>query len=228
MIGEDLGVVVCGVLTARRRSAGPARRRRPGRGARAPSAGHPARAGCACSRRAASRRPSLRTRRSRTRGTGPPPSSAEREIAHPQGVRPLGGEVPTTRSSGPSASGSLLVVRHGCPRRFAPRIPCPGHQPQHPAARDTLAGAHQRLPHPPVPVRLVVAPVRCADHLQQPLILDRSRGPLADGPLVARGRRHAQGPADRLDPEALAMLLDIRPHLVRSWSSSLAKTPKRT
>jgi hypothetical protein len=41
--------------------------------------------------------------------------------------------------------------------------------------------------------------------------------------VVVGGRRHAQGPADRLDPEAPAMLIDVAAHFVRSGSSSLAK-----
>jgi hypothetical protein len=39
---------------------------------------------------------------------------------------------------------------------------------------------------------------------------------------VVGGRRHAQG-ADRLDPEAAAVLLHVAAHFVRSGSSSLAK-----
>jgi hypothetical protein len=41
--------------------------------------------------------------------------------------------------------------------------------------------------------------------------------------LLVRGRRHVQGPADRLDAEALAMLIDERTHFGRSASSSVAK-----
>src|SRR5205807_2273765 len=44
-----------------------------------------------------------------------------------------------------------------------------------------------------------------------------------EGALVVGGRRHAQGAADRLDPEALAVLLDERAHFGRCGSSSPAK-----
>ena len=37
------------------------------------------------------------------------------------------------------------------------------------------------------------------------------------------GHRHAQGRADRLDPEAATVLVDVAAHLGRSGSSSLAK-----
>jgi hypothetical protein len=82
-----------------------------------------------------------------------------------------------------------------------------GIQSQICSARDLLAGPQERLPHPPVAVGEVVARVRRRD----------------SGALIVGGRRHAQGPADRLDPETAAMLLDIAAHLGRSRSSSLAK-----
>jgi hypothetical protein len=41
--------------------------------------------------------------------------------------------------------------------------------------------------------------------------------------VVVGGRRHAQNPADRLDAEAIAMLVDERVHFGRSASSSFAK-----
>lgn len=54
-------------------------------------------------------------------------------------------------------------------------------------------------------------------------VLKRARRPLASGALVVGRRRHAQGPADRLDPEALALLVDEDAHLGRCGSSSPAK-----
>jgi hypothetical protein len=50
--------------------------------------------------------------------------------------------------------------------------PLLSHQPLHLTARDRLAGTPQRLPHPSIPVGLVVLGVRLADDRQQPLILD--------------------------------------------------------
>ena len=80
-----------------------------------------------------------------------------------------------TRSGWRTAAGSVVVVRHGLPRRFAPWIPCVAHQPLNTAAPDLLAGAQQRLPHPPGPVGEVVGCVQLADPLEQPLILDATR-----------------------------------------------------
>ena len=62
-----------------------------------------------------------------------------------------------------------------------------------------------------------------ADPAEQPLVLEAARGAPAGLALVVGGRRHAQGPADRLDPEAAAMLVDVAAHFGRSGSSSLAK-----
>src|SRR5436305_14383019 len=59
--------------------------------------------------------------------------------------------------------------------------------------------------------------------MQQPLVLDQPRRALAALALVIGGRRHAQDPADRLDPEAAAVLVDVAAHFGRSGSSSLAK-----
>ena len=97
------------------------------------------------------------------------------------------------------------------------------HQALHPAARHPLAGAPKRLPHAPVAVGVVVLSVQLTDPAQQPLVLDRPSRPLSLGALVVGGRRHAQGAADRLDPETAAMLVDVAAHFGRSGSSSLAK-----
>jgi hypothetical protein len=127
-----------------------------------------------------------------------------------------------TRSSGPSASGSLLVVRHGCPRRFAPG----SHARPSAAAPGSARHARRRAPAPSTSA-CTRTPRSCARALRgsppaaaHPRSLSRTAH---RRPAGKSGRRHAQGPADRLDPEALAMLLDIRAHLVRSLSSSLAK-----
>ena len=96
------------------------------------------------------------------------------------------------------------------------------HQPLHPATWGLLAGAAKRLPHPPVAVGVVVVVVQLADPCEQPFVLDRrtDRRPPA---LVVRGHRHAQGLADRLDPEAAAVLVDVAAHFGRSGSSSFTK-----
>ena len=86
-----------------------------------------------------------------------------------------------------------------------------------------LARAREGGVHAPVPVTLVVGAMHVPDPGGQPLVLDPACGSLAGRSLVIRGRRHAQGPADRLDPETVAMLIDIRAHFGRSGSSSFAK-----
>ena len=115
------------------------------------------------------------------------------------------------------------MVRHGLPRRLAPWMPLRAHQPPDVVAADRLAGPEQRLPGAPVAVGEVVGRVHLPDPLEQPLILDDSLGALPGGALVVGGRRHVQGPADRLDAEAAAVLIDVAAHLVRSSSSSFAK-----
>jgi hypothetical protein len=97
------------------------------------------------------------------------------------------------------------------------------HQPLHLTPRDLLAGTLQGLPHPPVAVGLVIGHVHLTDPRQDAFVADRAGGLLAAGALVVGGRRHAQDPADRLDTEALAMIIDERGHFVRSASSSVAK-----
>src|SRR5207248_2710406 len=75
-------------------------------------------------------------------------------------------------------------------------------QPLHSATRHLLAGTAQRLPDPPVAVGVVVDRMQLPDPCEQPLILEGSLGSAAAAALVVRGHRHAQGLADRLDPEA--------------------------
>jgi hypothetical protein len=65
--------------------------------------------------------------------------------------------------------------------------------------------------------------VQLPDPAEQPLVLDRTSGALTASPLVVGGHRHAQRLADRLDPEAATVLVDVAAHFGRSGSSSLAK-----
>jgi hypothetical protein len=128
-----------------------------------------------------------------------------------------------TRSGLRRASGSAFVVRHGLPRRLAPCRPFSRTKPLHTATAGLLAGTQQRLPHPSGAVCAVVVLVQIPDHAEQPLVLERPGRALTGGTLVVRGRRHAQHPTDRLDPEARAVLLDKRAHFRRCGSSSPAK-----
>src|SRR3954447_6943368 len=92
-----------------------------------------------------------------------------------------------------------------------------------PVAADRDAVTAQRQPRSPVAVGVVVGGVDALDLPEQPLGLDGSPGALAGGALVVGGRRHVQDPADRLDAEAAAVLVDEAAHLGRSASSSVAK-----
>jgi hypothetical protein len=65
--------------------------------------------------------------------------------------------------------------------------------------------------------------VHRTDPIEQPLVFNDARRPLAGLALLVGGRRHVQGPADRLDAEAAAVLVDVATHHVRSASSSVAK-----
>jgi hypothetical protein len=97
------------------------------------------------------------------------------------------------------------------------------HDPLDPAATGCLAGASERIPHPPGAVGVVVGRVQLPDPLQESLVLDRPCRPFAGAALVIGGRRHVRDPADGLDAEAAAVLVDIAAHFGRSASSSFAK-----
>src|SRR5581483_5243618 len=153
----------------------------------------------------------------------PLPAAQVGEVGTPELVRPGGGEVALHQVGPPDR---LRVSDSRAPWLPAPlRAPdaVAAHQPLHPAAADLLARAPQRPPHPPGAVGEVVARVDLPDQLEQPLVLDRTSRALAAAALVVGGRRHVQGLADRLDPEAPALSVDERAHLGRSRSSSLAK-----
>ena len=153
----------------------------------------------------------------------PLPAPQIREIPDPQAVRGVRGEV--TFDQVPGAD-SVRIGFGGPPRLPAPfraNDPVRCHQPLHPAARDPLTSTVQRLPHPPVPVRRIVVLMHLPDHRQQPLVLHNPLRALASGAVIVGGRRYAQGPADRLDPETTPVLIDIAGHFDRSESSSRAK-----
>ena len=125
VVVEDLRVVTGGVLRCRRRCGPRARSQRRAAGSRAPSAARRGRGRCACGRRAASRRScGENTSITKLKYTGP--SQQRRYVKSPTHSRfgALGGEVPVDQIRRRCAVGSVIVVRHGFPRRFAPRIPC--------------------------------------------------------------------------------------------------------
>jgi hypothetical protein len=147
------------------------------------------------------------------------PAAQVREIRQPQPIRCGSGEVTVDQ---------VRAARRGRIRgRRAPRAPAAlgahdpsgAHQPLDAVAARGLAGAAQRLVHPPVAVGVVVVGVQRPDDAEQPLIVDVARGPLPAGALVVRGRRHVQDTAHRLDAEAIAVVVDQHAHLVRSASS---------
>ena len=103
-------------------------------------------------------------------------------------------------------------------------MPFAAHQPLDPAAADLLAGP-QRAPSTSAGSRRRSSWRACSSRIRpssRSSSTPAGRAPAA-GALVVGGRRHAQGPADRLDPEALAMLVDERAHFGRCGSSSPAK-----
>ena len=97
------------------------------------------------------------------------------------------------------------------------------HQPLHPVAPDPDALTLELKPGAPVAVTVPVGGVSTPDLLEPPLVLDGPARPPAALAVVVGRRRHAQDPADRLDAEAAAMLVDEAAHFGRSASSSVAK-----
>ena len=86
-----------------------------------------------------------------------------------------------------------------------------------------IAHVARDLGVPAETLRRHVRRVELADPTEQPLILYGSLRALSGRSLVVGGRRHVHDPADRLDAEAAAMLVDKAAHLGRSASSSVAK-----
>jgi hypothetical protein len=85
----------------------------------------------------------------------------------------------------------LRVGFRGPPRLAAPlraRQALAAHQPRNLIATDTLAGALERTPHPPIPIRPVVGVVQLADPTGEPLMPHSTRGSLPGRSLVIRGR----------------------------------------
>jgi hypothetical protein len=97
------------------------------------------------------------------------------------------------------------------------------HEPFDPITAHRHALALERQPGASVTVTAVVGLVDALDLAEQSFVLDCSPGAGTGSALVVGGRRHAQGPADRLDAETTAVLLDKRGHFGRSASSSVAK-----
>src|SRR5215208_6927765 len=151
------------------------------------------------------------------------PAAQIGEIHEPGLVREARAEVALHEVGRPAGP----PVREGRAPRLSPAFGALNavcaHQSLHPATPDPLAGTPERLPHPPGAVGEVVARIDPPDQLEQPLVLEPALRQLAARALVVRGRRHAQGHADRLDPEADALLVDEAAHLGRCGSSSPAK-----
>src|SRR5215204_2347790 len=148
------------------------------------------------------------------------PAAQVREVGDPELVRSRCCKVALDEIRPAS---SLGIGACGAPRLLGADDPVALHQSLHAAARHLFAGATQRLPHPPISVGVVVARMQLADPGQQPLVFNRPVRAAAAGALVVRGRRHAQGRTDRLDPEEATVLVDVAAHLGRSASSSSAK-----
>ena len=133
------------------------------------------------------------------------PAAQVAEVSDPEAIRALGAEVALDQVGPAVRQGVRLCRAPGLAAPLCALDPGSFHQPLRPAGPDLLAFALQGDPHAPVAVGAVVALVDFADTLQQPLVLDRSSRPATCSALVVGGGRHLQGPADRLDPEALAV-----------------------
>jgi hypothetical protein len=151
------------------------------------------------------------------------PAAQVGEVRDPQPIGPLGAEVALHEIGRTVGSG---IGRGGAPRLAAALGALDGvgaHQALDPVTPDPFAGPVKRLPHSPIAVGVVVRRVQLADDAEQPLVLHGPNAAPPDSTLVVSGRRHVQDPADRLDAEAAAVLIDERAHFGRSASSSVAK-----
>ena len=130
-----------------------------------------------------------------------------------------------TRSGGRAAAAS----RGGCAWGLAPVLhpdqAVAAHDPLDRAAGHRYATAAQFHPGAPRPVAGRVPGTHLVDLCQQVLVAQLSRrGRPAAAGVHDRGGPVAQHPADRLDPEAVTMLLHHGDHLVRGQSRPCAKT----
>jgi hypothetical protein len=151
------------------------------------------------------------------------PAAQIREVGQPQRVGPDRGEVALDEIG----AARRPRIRGCCAPRLATALGALdarlAHQALDAVTTGALAGAAECQPHLAIPVGEVVGLVRGLDHAEQPLVVDHTLRSLPRGALVVGGRRHVQHPADRLDTEAAAVLIDVAAHLVRSASSSVAK-----
>lgn len=119
---------------------------------------------------------------------GPFPAAQIGEVRDPQRIRSRHLEVAVDQIRAPQGA----RVGFGGP----PRLPAPlsalkalaAHQPRNLVTTDALASAHQRTPHPSIPIRPKVVPVHLADPGPEPLFADRPGRPPTGGSLVIRGR----------------------------------------
>ena len=154
------------------------------------------------------------------------PAAQVGEVGDPELVRAVGGEVALDEVRAARAWGRASWCATACRGAWRPgcraRASAAGRgsaatcSPAR-AAPSTSAGSRRRSSWP-----------RAARGSGRAAARPRPRARSAAGcALVVGGRRHAQGPADRLDPEAAAMLVDVAAHFGRSGSSSFAKNTRR-
>ena len=152
---------------------------------------------CGCRRRARTRRtPALPNTPRRSRSSDPEPVRARRLRSRAGPGRAGAGRAGGRACSAPRPAAALGALD-----------PVGSHQPldgergarsRRCAAPSRCAGNRRRSSSPRAP----------ADPRQQPPVLDR-RAERLPCLLVVGGRRHAQSPADRLDPETAAILIDV-------------------
>ena len=104
-----------------------------------------------------------------------------------------------------------------------------GHQPGHLVPPDLMPGLGHRVPHLADPVHVPVLAVQVDHHVDQDRFGAQGVGdrPPTVGVVAARGDLNVvlgEHPADRLDPELVPVLVDVRAdHLSRRSSSAAAK-----
>ena len=144
----------------------------------------------------------------------PAPGRNVGEIRHPQLIRARGHELAIDEVR---RTARVPGVRRGDPRTTThhTRQPHRSHQPRHGAPRDAHAFTPQLLPDLPRAVHLMIGvPHPLNLRAQRVVPLGPARAPRRVGHLLAmrviRGRGDRQHPADRLDPEPVAMRVDVR------------------
>lgn len=157
-----------------------------------------------------------------TRVSGPGPGGHHGQIAHPQPIRGLGGEVASDEIAGPGLSGAGAGA--ALPPLAGRAAQAGGaHQPRRLVSADLMAGPARRQPQLARPIHPEIRPPQLLERRGHRRVAarPRRRGPGLGAVVGRRGDR--QLTPDRLDPELFAVSVDERDHHRRGRSSSAAK-----